>query len=243
MSVSFGLLTGFAADVSAIDLIVAFGKEKGAELSAPSVTIDLDGSDGNVDASKAFSQLPSISSLKAGPLTVTGKASPKKRPPSSNGPGSSKKPRTSPIGKATSSTKLKSRTVNNLDAASSPREVENRSHDENGMNSNPQKAQVGEGNLCHQHRAPCQRLIRCTCESYSQSIPLHSDAYCLPCVHMQVLKPNGARCPYKYCSNTLSRVYSQDMDQILSAGRNLPGVDKMQHCGPDEARYLWKVRL
>ncbi|PWN87141.1 hypothetical protein FA10DRAFT_262895 [Acaromyces ingoldii] len=57
---------------------------------------------------------------------------------------------------------------------------------------------------------------------------------------MEVLKPNGTRCPYKYCSNTLSRVYSQDMDQILSAGRNLPGVDKMQHCGPDEARYLWK---
>jgi hypothetical protein len=54
------------------------------------------------------------------------------------------------------------------------------------------------------------------------------------------LKPDGTRCPLKYCYPTLQRVYKQDAQQIVKAGRNILGVSAEHHVGPEVASYLWK---
>ncbi|UZJ53056.1 hypothetical protein CBS101457_002376 [Exobasidium rhododendri] len=87
-----------------------------------------------------------------------------------------------------------------------------------GNGEKQKKSTSREGNaLCHQHRQPCTTLLQCT-----------------------YLKTEGQRCSAKYCFATLSRLYRQQPEQILRAGRNLPGVDVKAHVGPEEANYLWK---
>lgn len=56
-----------------------------------------------------------------------------------------------------------------------------------------------------------------------------------------VIKANGTRCTHKFCYPTLQRLYKQDAEQIVKAGRNILGVDVKEHVGPDVANYLWKV--
>lgn len=81
----------------------------------------------------------------------------------------------------------------------------------------PIDAASSESKMCHQHRHTCLPLLQCT-----------------------RLKEEGKRCPMKYCYWTLQRMYKQDAEQIIRAGRNVLGVDVKEHVGPDEASYLWK---
>lgn len=76
-----------------------------------------------------------------------------------------------------------------------------------------------ESVLCHHHRSACHLQIRCT------------------------IQKESGRCKMRYCCSSLQRVYKQDPEQILKAGRNVLGADLKEHVGSNEAHFIWKVCL
>lgn len=85
----------------------------------------------------------------------------------------------------------------------------------NAANQAPAKDSI----LCHHHRSACHVQIRCT-----------------------IRKENG-RCKMRYCCSSLQRVYKQDPEQILKAGRNVLGAELREHVESNEANFIWKVSL